>query len=136
MSKKTLSTIVVSLLFTLPSYGAKPATFKVNMRVGMKGSAPISVNTVAKSGKKSYVSQFSDDGITETLVTVLARKASQANKPGLAMDVEVVRRVRGMQKSVERAQVFAPENEEIEVGAQAKGRTVGSLSLAVMAHQL
>lgn len=52
------------------------------------------------------------------------------------MDVTVTKRVKGQKKISERAQIFAPENQEMEVGVGAKGRTAGNLSLAVMAHQL
>ncbi|MEN0058524.1 MAG: hypothetical protein AAGB31_06795 [Bdellovibrio sp.] len=114
---------------------AAPA-YKVNMRLNLKGQSPISVNTVARSGKKSYVSQFSDDGQVETLVEVLAKKSQQQSKKGLLMEVLVTRRVRGQERASERVQIFAPENQEMEVGMNAKGRMAGNISLAVMAHKL
>lgn len=132
---KIFSLVTATFLFSLNSWAAAPA-YKVNMRVGLKGSAPISVNTVAKSGKKSFVSEISDDGQNETLVEVFARKSQVNKKDGLYLDVTVTKRVRGQQKLTERAQVFAPENQEMEFGMNSKGRTAGNLSLAVMAHQL
>ena len=133
--KKVFCSIVLASLFSIPALAAKPQ-YKVNMRVGLKGQAPISINTIAKSGKKSFVSQISDDGQTETLVEVLARKTQQNRKDGLMMDVTVTRRVRGMERATEKAQIFAPDNQEMEFGMNSKGRTAGNLSLAVMAHKL
>ncbi|MBO9667456.1 MAG: hypothetical protein J7501_11675 [Bdellovibrio sp.] len=135
MKKNVLSTVAVSLLFSISSLAAVPS-YKVNMRVGLKGQAPLSINTVAKSGKKAYISEFSDDGQNETIVEVFAKKAQQNRRDGLYMDVTVTKRVRGQKKTQERAQIFAPENQEMEIGVGAKGRTAGNLSLAVMAHQL
>jgi hypothetical protein len=135
MIKNVLSTVAVSLLFSVSAWAAVPS-YKVNMRVGLKGQAPLSINTVAKSGKKAYISEFSDDGQNETIVEVFAKKANQNRRDGLYMDVSVTKRVRGQKKSQERAQLFVPNNQEMEVGVGTKGRTAGNLSLAVMAHQL
>ena len=136
MNKRIFGIIAAaSLSISFSAFAAAP-NYKVNMRVGIKGQSPISVNTVAKPGKKSFVSQFSDDGLSETLVTVLARKSNINNKAGLSMDVQVTRRVRGIEKASERAHIFAPENEEMEFGVNSRGRTAGNLSLAVMAHKL
>ncbi|WII71663.1 hypothetical protein QJS83_14435 [Bdellovibrio sp. 22V] len=135
MTKSFFSAVTASVLFSISSFAATPA-YKVNMRVGLKGQSPISINTVAKSGKKSFVSQFSDDGQTETLVEVYSKKSHVNKKDGLYMDVVVTKRVRGQSKITERAQVFAPENQEMEFGMNSKGRTAGNLSLAVMAHKL
>lgn len=135
MTSRILSIVVASTFISLGSLAAAPQ-YKVNMRVGIKGSSPFSVNTVAKSGKKTFVSQFSDDGQTETVVEVFAKKSQVNRKNGLFMDVLVTKRVRGMSKVSERAQIFAPDNQEMEFGMNSKGRTAGNLSLAVMAHQL
>lgn len=121
--------------YKVPSAKKNPR-FKVAMRVGIKGAAPISINTVARSGKKTFVSEISDDGQSETLVELYARKSQQGNKNGLYLDVTVTKRVRGLKKSSERTQLFAPENQEMEIGTGARGRNTASLSLAVMAHQL
>lgn len=134
MKKRILSSVVASIFVSI-SAGAAPH-YQVNMRVGIKGQSPISINTVAKSGKKSFISQFSDDGQTETLVEVYSKKSQVNKKDGLFMDVQVTRRVRGQSKITERAQIFAPENQEMEFGTNSKGKTAGNLSLAVMAHQL
>lgn len=135
MKKSILSIVTASIFFSINSWAAAP-NYKVSMRVGLKGQSPISINTVAKSGKKSFVSQFSDDGQTETLVEVFAKKSQVNRKDGLFMDVLVTKRVRGQSKVSERAQIFAPENQEMEFGMNSKGRTAGNLSLAVMAHKL
>lgn len=142
--KNMLSLLAATLLISTSAVAAIPPTkfkspknqYKVNLRVNLKGQSPFSINTVAKSGKKTFISQFSDDGQTETVVELVARKSQSQNKDGLAMDVQVTRRVRGQEKISERAQIFAPENEEMEFGVNSKGRTAGNLSLAVMAHKL
>jgi hypothetical protein len=118
----------------LPKY--QVPKYKVAMRLGLKGAAPMSINTIAKSGKKSYISEISDDGQNETLVELYARKSQQNNKNGLYIDVTVTKRVRGQKKSSERTQIFAPDNQEMEVGMNSRGRSAANLSLAVMAHQL
>ncbi len=139
MKKSFFCAIAASTLFSLlcssQSFAAVPS-FQVNMRVGLKGQSPIAINTVAKSGKKTFVSEFSDDGQSETLVEVFAKKSQVNRKDGIYMDVTVTKRVRGVKKASERAQVFAPENQEAEFGVGSKGRMAGNLSLAVMAHQL
>lgn len=135
MKKSILSLVSASFLISATSLAATPQ-YKVNLRVGLKGQSPFSVNTVTKSGKKTFVSHFSDDGQTETLVEVFAKKSQVNKKSGLYMDVSVTRRVRGQEKASERAQVFAPDNQEMEFGMNSKGKTAGNLSLAVMAHQL
>jgi hypothetical protein len=43
---------------------------------------------------------------------------------------------REKEKISERAQIFAPENEEMEFGVNSRGKAAGNLSLAVMAHKL
>ena len=129
------ATVVLSFGISSSSFAAAPE-YQVSMRVGLKGQAPISVNTVAKSGKKSFVSEFSDDGQNETIVEVLAKKSQVNHKDGIFMDVIVTKRVRGVKKASERAQVFALENQEMEFGVGSKGRMAGNMSLAVMAHQL
>ncbi|MNY24164.1 hypothetical protein D3C86_1578630 [compost metagenome] len=52
------------------------------------------------------------------------------------MDVLVTKRIRGQKKFAERAQVFAPENQELEFNMNSKGKTQGSLGLAVLAHEI
>ncbi|MGE5086883.1 MAG: hypothetical protein ACM3MG_11325 [Bacillota bacterium] len=135
MTKVFISTVAASILLSVSAFAAAPQ-YKVNMRVGLKGQAPLSINTVTKSGKKSFISEFSDDGQSETIVEVLAKKSQQNRRDGLLMDVTVTKRVRGQMKLSERTQIFAPENQEMEVGVGTKGRMAGNLSLAVMAHQL
>lgn len=136
MTKSFIISVASAFFFSALGVQAATPNYQVNMRVGLKGQSPISINTVAKSGKKSFVSQFSDDGQTETLVEVFAKKSHVDKRDGLLMDVQVTKRVRGQQKISERAQIFAPENQEMEFGMNSKGRTAGNLSLAVMAHQL
>ena len=135
MKIRLFNLVTAALIFSpLCSLGA--SQFKVNMRVGLRGQSPISINTITKTGKKSFVSQFSDDGQTETLIEMFTRKSQVNNKSGLYMDVAVKKRVRGMEKATERAQLFVPEDEELEFGEKSTGRAVGDLSIAVMAHQL
>ncbi|MDG0816220.1 hypothetical protein [Bdellovibrio svalbardensis] len=138
MKKSFFSVVAAAVLSSIVSSQAFAAvpSYQVNMRVGLKGQSPIAINTVAKSGKKSFVSEISDDGQSETLVEVFAKKSQVNRRDGIFMDVTVTKRVRGVKKASERAQVFAPENQEAEFGVGAKGRTAGNLSLAVMAHQL
>lgn len=133
--KKCTFVMIAALVLTSVSSFAAPQ-YKVSMLVGLKGQSPISVNTVAKSGKKNFISHFSDDGNTETLIEVFTKKSQVNNKNGLYMDVAVKKRVRGMEKASERAQLFAPNDQEMELGKNSKGRTAGNLSLSVMAHQL
>lgn len=134
---KIFSMILATAFFSTPFVAAAASpSYKVNMRVGIKGHSPISVNTVAKSGKKTFVSEISDDGQQETLIEVYAKKAERDATEGLLMDVTVTKRVRGHERISERAQIFAPENREMEFGVNSRGRTAGRLSLAVMAHRL
>lgn len=135
MKKSFFSVATAAFLFSVQSLASAPA-YQVNMRVGLKGQSPIAINTVAKSGKKAFVSEFSDDGQSETIVELVAKKSQVNRRDGIFMDVTVTKRVRGVKKASERAQLFAPENQEMEFGVGAKGRTAGNLSLAVMAHQL
>lgn len=134
--KKRIFTIVMAALFFSPMSSFAASQFKVNMRVGIRGQSPISVNTVTKTGKKTFISQFSDDGQTETLIELFTKKSQVNNKNGLFMDVAVRKRVRGTEKAAERAQLFVPEDEELQFGEKSTGRSVGDLSIAVMAHQL
>ena len=119
-----------SFLLTASISQAAKTQYQMNMRVGMKGSAPLSINTPIKAGKKASVTEMSEDGQIETNVVVTARKSQVDNKPGLMMDVHVTKTVRGQVKFNERAKMFAPENEEREL-AKAE-----ALSLAVVVHQL
>jgi hypothetical protein len=123
------SMMISNAVFAAPHY-------QVNMRVGMNGLSPFSINTTAKPGKKSFISQFSDDGQVETLVEVYTKQSQVNKKEGLFLEVAVSKRVRGQLKATERTQIFAPENEETETGMNSKGKMAGNLSLAVMAHQL
>lgn len=134
MKKVSFQTLAALIFISTPSFSAPQ--YKVSMLVGLKGQSPISVNTVAKSGKKNFISHFSDDGNTETLIEVFTKKSQVNNKSGLYMDVAVKRRFRGHEKASERAQLFAPNDQEMELGKNSKGRTAGNLSISVMAHQL
>lgn len=125
-----------ALLFVSSYAEAAVTNYKVNMLVGLKGQSPISINTFAKSGKKTSVSQFSDDGQVETLIEFLAKKSHVNRKEGIYMDVLVTKRVRGQFKVSERAKVFAPDNQEMEFGMNAKGKRQKNLSLAIMAYKL
>ncbi|MNY51872.1 hypothetical protein D3C86_1875020 [compost metagenome] len=91
---------------------------------------------MTKSGKKTFISEFSDDGQSETLVELYTRRSQVNRKDGLYIDVTVTKRVRGQKKSSERTQIFAPDNQAMEVGTNSRGRSAANLSLAVMAHQL
>lgn len=134
--KKLFALLVLASLSTASTAWAAPQKYKVNMRVALKGVSPISVATVTKPGKKTFYSEISEDGKSETLVEMVAKRSQQDRKNGLMMDVTVTRRVRGHQKIMEKARFFAPENEEFELGMNSTGRTKGNLALAVMAHQL
>lgn len=134
MKNLIFSVVTASIFLSCSSWAA--SNYKVSMRVGLKGQSPISINTVTKSGKKSYVSQFSDDGLTETLVEVYAKKSQVKQQDGLLMNVQVTKRVRGQNKVTEKAQLFAPENQETEIGMNSRGKISGNLSLAVMTHRL
>lgn len=134
--KKWFFTFSVTTVMLFSGAAHAASQYKVNLRVNLKGQSPFSINTVTKPGKKAFISQFSDDGQTETLVSLVARRSNVQSKDGLAMDVQVTRRVRGQEKISERAQIFAPENQEMEFGVNSRGKTAGNLSLAVMAHKL
>ncbi|HWU43783.1 MAG TPA: hypothetical protein VN132_10105 [Bdellovibrio sp.] len=137
MVKIISSSLILFFIFSQTSQAAiEPPSYQVNMRVGLKGQSPIAIHTVAKSGKKSFVSEISDDGQSETLVEVYAKKTQLNNQSGIYMDVVVTKRVHGVKRASERTQLFAPENQELEVGMGNRGRMAGNLALAVMAHQL
>lgn len=149
MKNLFLLALAASFTFAVPAFAAVPQKspefkisnskvpkYKVAMRLGIKGAAPMSINTIARSGKKTFISEISDDGQSETLVELFARKSQQNNKNGIYLDVTVTKRVRGLKKSSERTQIFAPDNQEMEVGTAGRGRSASNLSLAVMAHQL
>lgn len=125
-----------SAVAAVPKKISKAPKYNVSMRIGLKGSTPFSVSTVAKSGKKNSITEISSDGQTETLVEMTPRKFTQNQKSGLLIDVKVTRTFRGDVKASEKAQIFAYENEEVEmrVGATSKGRQ--DLSLAVMANPI
>jgi len=149
MKNLFLLALAASFTFAMPAFAAVPQKspefkiskskvpkYKVAMRLGIKGAAPMSINTITKSGKKSYITEISDDGQSETMVELFARKSQQNNKNGLYLDVTVTKRVRGQKRSSERTQIFAPDNQEMEVGTNSRGRSAANISLAVMAHQL
>lgn len=136
---RTLLTVSVLWLLLPKQFAAavtRGSSYKVNMRVGLKGQSPFSINTFARSGKKTSISQFSDDGQVETLVEFSAKKSLVNEKEGIYMDVLVTKRVRGQSKVTERAKIFAPENQEMEFGTNSKGKMQKNLSLAVMAYKL
>ena len=119
-----------------PHQVVEPHSYKVSLRVAMNGYAPESFNTVAKSGKKSFISEFSSDGQSETLIEMFAKKSSFHNRQGLYLDLTFTKRFRGVKKASEHTQIFVPENQELELN-QGRGRhSAGNLSLAVVAHQL
>ncbi len=124
------------VLAAIPKKISHAPKYNVSMRIGLKGSMPFSVSTVAKSGKKNSFTEISSDGQTETLVEMTPRKSIQNQKNGLLIDIKVTRTVRGDVKASEKAQIFAYENEETEmrVGATKKGHE--ALSLAVMANPI
>lgn len=136
MKKIFIGVTGAALLFVSLYSEAAVTNYKVNMLVGLKGQSPISINTFAKSGKKTFVSQFSDDGQVETLIEFFAKKSHVNRKEGIYMDVLVTKRVRGQFKASERAKIFAPNNQEMEFGMNAKGKMQKNLSLAVMAYKL
>lgn len=77
-----ISMVAVSILTSISAFAAVPSKravpqYKVNMRVGLKGQAPLSVNTVTKSGKKAFISEISDDGQSETLIEVMAKNPNK-----------------------------------------------------------
>ncbi len=109
--------------------------YKVNLTIGLKGQMPISVSTLARPGKKSMISDMSEDGLKETFIEMHAREKRIQNKSGLLLDIEVQRRVQGEVKQTERVALFVPENQEIEYGLNTK-RKKSDLSVSVLAHQL
>lgn len=113
----------------------KSKMFRVSLRVGLAGSAPIAINSLTKNGKKTSISEFSDDGRVETLVELIAQKSQMNNRPGVWMDVKVSKRVNGKIKASEKTQLFTFENEESEVRVGAKGKGREDLSLAVVARE-
>jgi hypothetical protein len=128
-SQRLYAAIPVQIPFDSPSY-------KVSLRVGLEGQIPVSFNTIAKSGKKTYISEFSDDGQSEILIEMFAKKSQVKNRDGLFLDLTFTKRIRGVKKASGHTQIFAPENEEFEM-KQGRGRHLpGNLSLAVMAHRL
>lgn len=131
---KFFSLATIAILFSAQGF-AKAPDYQVNLRIGMKGQQPLSINTPLKSGKKTFFSEISDDGQSETLVELYAKKSKENQKDGLLMDVMVTRTVKGQKKYSERTQLFAVENQEIESGSN-HGRSSAPLSVAVMAHQL
>ncbi len=115
---------------------SKIVRYNLNMRVGIKGSAPFSVNTVAKNGKKTSITEISEDGQTETFVEILPKRSTMNQKAGLWMDIVVTRKVRGNVKSSDKVQVFAFEDQEAEVhfGSARKGHE--NLSLGILANTI
>lgn len=128
---KFFASILVISSIALPTFAARP-TYQVNMRLNLKGYAPLALNTPAKTGKKTSVSQFSDDGYVETIVEVVPREIVKDNKNHLKMDLTVTRRVKGEDRVSEKMQILVPENQETEEG----NRKTSNLSVAVMAHKL
>ncbi len=109
--------------------------YKVNLTIGLKGQMPISVSTLARPGKKSMISELSEDGLKEIFIEMHTREKTVQNKNGLLLDLEVQRRVRGEIKQTEKVALFVPENQEIEFGLNTK-RKKNDLSVSVLAHQL
>lgn len=135
--------LVLVFAFTLEAQAAIPPQkfqqgprYNVNMRIGLKGAMPFSINTVARAGKKSSVTEISEDGQTETFVQVTPRKAFRDQKAGLNFDVQVTRKVRGNIKASEKIQIFAFENEESETRLNAQSRGRQDLSVAVLANPI
>lgn len=95
------------------------------MRVGFPGQSPVSVNTLVNNGKKSTVTEISEDGKTQTSVEVFAK---QVSKDSLQMDLSVTKTVNGKVKKTEKAQILAKEGQEAELQKGSK------LSLGVIAH--
>lgn len=124
---------------TQPSFSAIDTQavrkYKVNLTIGLKGQLPISVSTLARPGKKSMISELSEDGLKETFIEIYTKEKTIQNKNGLLLDLEVQRRVQGEVKQTERVALFVPENQEIEYGLNTK-RKKSDLSISVLAHQL
>lgn len=115
---------------------SKLSKYNVNMRIALKGGAPFSVNTVAKAGKKSSVTEISSDGNIETFVQMTPRKSTRDQKSGLVIDLTVIRKIRGEIRASEKMQIFAFENEESEVRLNARGRGQQDLAVAVLANPI
>jgi hypothetical protein len=132
--------VISSALAAIPMKSAesfsKGPRYNVNMRIGLKGAMPFSINTVARAGKKSSVTEISEDGQTETYVQMTPHKAMRDQKPGLNIDVLVTRTVKGTVKASEKLQIFAFENEESESRMNAQGRGRQDLSIAVLANPI
>lgn len=131
--KKTAGTFVILFLMSTQVWGALPK-YQVNMRIGMKGVMPISVNSAVKSGKKASFSEISSDGQTETLVEFVPKKSSLRDQKAVLVDVKVTKFVRGQKRAEERAQILAVENQEAEMTSGKKKNP--DLSIAVMAHSI
>lgn len=143
LSKSALVILLLSLLSFSnvqaaphPIKMSKVVRYNLNMRVGIKGSAPFSVNTVAKNGKKTSITEISEDGLTETFVEIIPKRSIVNQKTGLWMDIVVTRKVRGNVKSSDKVQVFAYEDQEAEVhfGSARKGHE--NLSLGILANTI
>ncbi len=135
--------LLVQTLFSQKLYAAIPAqipfdspSYKVSLRLGLDGQTPVSFNTIAKSGKKTSISEFSDDGQTETLIEMFAKKSTVKTKEGLYLDLTFTKRIQGVKKASGHTQIFAPENQEFEMETGRGRHPPGNLSLAVMAHRL
>ena len=125
---------IITLLMALQLHAA-PRKYEVNMRVGLNGQPPLSVNTLANVGKKSTVSEISSDGRTETVIEMVARERTVNNDAGLLMDVTVTKKVLGEKRASQTVQIFAKENQEAEIvlGQRKRGRS--DLQLAVIAKK-
>lgn len=134
---------VLIFLSAAPAFAAIPAKvfqqgsrYHVNMRIGLKGSAPFSVSTIAKPGHKASVTEISEDGQTETSVVMMPHKSFQNQRAGLLINVTVTKKFRGNLRATEKAQIFALENQESELHLGRRGHGRDDLSLAVLANPL
>ncbi len=126
---------LLTFLFSSAAVEAKTKGFRVSLRVGIAGAAPIAINSYIKNGKKTSISEFSNDGRSETLVEMIAQRSHMNNRKGIWMDVTVSKKVNGKVKATEKTQLFTFENEEAEVRLGARGKGREDLSLAVLAHE-
>ena len=134
--RRVLALVVLLPFFSVAAIESpQNKKYKVNLTIGLKGQMPISVSTLARPGKKSMISDISEDGTKETFIEMHTREKKMQNKSGLLLDLEVQRRVMGEIKQTERVALFVPENQEIEYGLNTK-RKKSDLSVSILAHQL
>lgn len=116
----------------LNSQGKESDNKKINlvMRVGLPGQIPVSLNTIVKNGKKSTITEISEDGRGATTVEIIAREKNQGS---VLVDLNVTRMIMGKVKNSQKVQILAKEGQEAELSSS---RGSAKLSLGVIAHAI